>query len=198
MKKIIFILILICLIVFLIYKKNIDNKIYYFNIMDNKYNFETYDKLLNKSIKNIEKYVNYCESDLRIIDLINNINDNITINKKNIQNILIKSDLITISIGNNELNYKLNNNDITYIYDYIDELVKDIKKLIQLIRKYSKERIYFIGYYIDNENYFEVINYLNERIKDICIKNNIVFISVNNNFDKIENVNIYTEIIKKY
>ncbi len=191
-------LILIIFLVFIIYISNIDNKIYYFNVIDNKYEFETYNELLQSDINDLERYVNY-ESDnqYRITDLIRDINDNIKINDKTIQNILIKADITTIRIGNNELNYKISNTNMNELFDYSDELLEDLEKLIKLIRKYSKEKIALIGYFNNNEYYTELYSYINVRAKDICDKYNIIFIETNNQFNIDENVNIYEKIKKK-
>ena len=197
MKKIILVLTIICLITIFIYKKNIDNKIYYFNIMDNKYNFKTYNNLLKKDIKKIEKYVNYINYDYRVTDLIKDIEDNIYIKNKTIQNILIKADIITLSIGNNELNYKIKTNNIINFYDYIDDLVNDIEKLFKLIRIYSKEKIFLLGFYDELEIYQEQIDYLNIKLEDLCNRYGINFINLDNEFSYKENVNIYKKIKKK-
>lgn len=197
MKKTILVIFIICLITIFIYKNNLDNKLYYFNISDNKYKYETYNELLKKDIKKLEKYVNYENSDYRVIDLINDIEDNINIKDKTIQNILIKADIITLSIGNNELNYKMKTTKVVNFYNYIDELVNDIDKLFSLIRIYSKEKIFLLGFYTDNESYKEIISYLNIKLEDLCNKYKIVFIKLDNEFKIEENVNIYKKIKKK-
>ena len=197
MKKTILVIFIICLITIFIYKNNLDNKLYYFNISDNKYKYETYNELLKKDIKKLEKYVNYENSDYRVIDLINDIEDNINIKDKTIQNILIKADIITLSIGNNELNYKMKTTKVVNFYNYIDELVNDIDKLFSLIRIYSKEKIFLLGFYTDNESYKEIISYLNIKLEDLCNKYKILFIKLDNEFKIEENVNIYKKIKKK-
>lgn len=186
MKKILFIF-LIVLLVFLIYNFNKDKKIYYFNIMDKK---NSYPSLIKKEILKLEKYVNYQKKDLRVTDLIRDINDNIEINGKNIQNILIKADIITLSIGNNEIEYKIKTSKITDLYNYVDEVISDIEELLKLIRIYSKEKIYLIGININNEYYKELIDYLNIRLADICNSYKVEFIK--------NDVNIVKKVLKNY
>ena len=70
--------------------------------------------------------------------------------------------------------------------------------MIKLVRKYSKEKIFFIGFYNSNEYYEELYRYLNLRIKDMCDSYNIVYIDRLMDFSSEENVNIYKKIIKKY
>lgn len=190
-------LILIALLIFIIYITNIDNKIFYFNISDEKHDFETYNSLIMEDIDNLEEYIDYSNSEYRITDLIRDIKDNILIDNKNIQHILIKADITTIRMGNSELNYKISNNNMNELFDYSDELLNDLEKLIKLIRKYSKEKIVLIGYFNNNEYYTELYSYLNVRVKDICDNYNIIFIESPNEFNELENVNIYKKIKKK-
>ena len=178
MKKIL-LTIIVFLVVFLIYYFNISENIYYVSIGDHlSYginNFDNVDNNYSNNIKNyyknnLDNYVNYSfYDDYRTMDLLNDITYNKTVNYNNknykLQNLLIKANLITLSIGMNDIIYKKNIN-----YDYIDELLKDIDNLLQLIRKYNKDDIYFLSFYniINNE---EIISYANERLRNICIKN---------------------------
>ena len=189
---------LIFLLIFVIYSLNKDKKIYYFNIMDNKYSFLTYNRLLKKNIPNLEKYISYEKEDIRITDLIRDIDDNKEIDHKKIQNILVKADLITLSIGNNEINYKIKTAKVSELYDYIDEVLNDLEKLLKQIRFYSKEKIYLIGFYIDNDYYTELLNYINVKTADLCNNYNIVYLEQNNIFNKTTNVDIYKKVKKSY
>jgi len=197
MKKI-FLIISIFVIVFIIYFLNTDNKIYYFNIIDNRYNFKTYNNLIYNNLNKLERYVNFEKhNDYRITDLVRDINDNIRIDNKSIQNILIKADLITLKIGENELNYKISTKNINELFDYCDQLLGDLEKLLVVLRKYSKEKIVMIGFYNDNIYYEEIYKYLNLKIEDMCNNKNITFIDVKGKFNEQENVNIYEKILKK-
>ena len=185
MKRILFYLI-VFLIVFLIYYFNCDKKIYYLSIGDylsyGINNFKNQNNGYSEAIKekyksNLKNYVNYSTlDDYRVMDLMNDINYNKTIIYKGreykIQNLLVKSNLITISIGMNDLIYKSN-----LSYDYVDELLNDMNNLLELIRKYNKDKIYFLSFYnvINNEN---LIEYSNERLKKICEKNNIIYVDI--------------------
>ena len=183
MKKIIFI-ILVFLIVFLIYYFNANEKIYYVSIGDylsyGINNFEKSDSgystiLKDNYKKNLENYVNYSSyDDYRVMDLINDINYNKSViyeeKEYKIQNLLIKANIMTISIGMNDLIYKKNLN-----YNYIDNLLDDIDNLLILIRKYNKDEIYFLGFYdIINNN--DLIEYTNKRLMNICRKNKIKYV----------------------
>ena len=122
------------------------------------------------------------------LHLINDINYNndVTYNNKEykLQNLLVKANLITISIGMNDLIYKNKYSNITY--SYADEILKDIEKLLIILRKYNKDKIYFIGYYniMDTK---DIIDYLNINIEKLCKKNRIMYIDIsdaNNYIDK--------------
>lgn len=191
--KYIITLILISLIVFLIYILNLDTKTYYLNIEDKEY---SYNKYVKENIKDLEKYVNIYEHDYRITDLIRDIEDNKKINKnQTIQNALIKADLITIKMGDNELDYKVNTSQINELFDYCDELIKDMDNLFKIIRNFSKEKIYFIGLYNNHSPYYdEIYKFLNLKIKDMCDDYDIIYIEIGNIEKEIENVKISTKI----
>ena len=119
MKKLIYIG-TIFFIVFLIYYFNASKKVYYVSIGDylsyGINNFENLgngysDNLRKKYSNNLGKYINYSSiDDYRVMDLINDINYNKEVIYKNkkykLQNLLIKANIITISIGMNDLIYK--------------------------------------------------------------------------------------------
>ena len=185
MKKIVFTL-LIFVLIFLIYYFNTDKNIYYVSLGDQlSYGLNNSNKIENSYSKNIKKYyknklskyVNYSNiDDYRIMDLINDINYNKIINYDNkeykLQNILIKANYMTLSIGMNDL---LNQKNITY--EYVDQLLVDIENLFILIRKYNKDKIDFLSFYnIINNN--ELIDYTNNKLKKICKKNNINYIDI--------------------
>ena len=186
--KMILFLILTILFIFLINLSNTDNQIYYVNIdttKELKFNKNLSNNL--KKQKKLEKYVNYfSKKDYRTTDLINDIEENIKINDQNIQNALIKSDILTLYVGINDINYKIGNNNKEELYEYTDQVLDDIEKLLKLIRIYSKEKIYLIGYQNNiGISYSEYFNYTNKRLKSICEEYNVNFI----NIDKKEDIN---------
>ena len=123
MKKII-IIILIIISIFLIYLCNMDKKAYYLALGDSFAKGEGpngkivsgYSNNIKKYLKEkklLETYINeFSENGQRTTDLINIIKDNKAIKKGQkqitIQNALIKADLVTISIGANDLLNKIN------------------------------------------------------------------------------------------
>lgn len=191
-------LIIIALIVFIIYILNVDKDIYYVNISDSNIKYNSYIKKELKTKSKLEKYVNYVDEDYRITDLINDINTNKNINdNQTIQNALIKADILTIKIGSNELEYKANNRNINKLFDYSDEMIKDLEELFKLLKIYDKEKIYFIGFYNKKSPYYdEIYNYLNLKIQDMCNDYDIDFINIGDLDKKLENIKVKSSVLK--
>ena len=161
----------VLIITILIYLTTIDNKIYYIALGDSlaagqnpngKIGYGYSDYVMNYLERNnlLEFYTkDFAVPGHRVIDLKRDIEDNKTIKLDNntnvsIKNTLIKADIITISIGANDLFYKMGINDMNFnlekkqtVYKYIDEIVNDIDELLALIRKYCQEDIIMVGYY---------------------------------------------------
>lgn len=208
-----------------------DDKLYYISFGDglslgiNENNYISYgysDFIKDYLIKNnkLKFYTkNFSKQDIRITDMINNINDNEFIDVDNkiiyIQSALNKADLITISVGLNEIMYKFSNNTNTsYLYDYIDSYIDDMNKLIKLIKKYNNKKIFILGYYTpkNDKDLNKYMIYANDKLINICNKEKVNYIDIYNIFKNrsylIYNLNNYypnkegyklisNEIIKK-
>lgn len=103
------------------------------------------------SFGNIDAEYNYKYNDTRITDIINDINNNKKINNRPIQNILIKATYIYIDL--NDL-IKCDN------YNCSIKNIDDLELLINLIRKYCKEKI-IIKYLIEDN---DIDSYINQKI----------------------------------
>lgn len=121
---------------------------------------------------------------IRVTDLLNKIKENDIQDDLSIQNILNKTNLLVINIGNNELNYKISNIDVEnandkYIYKYIDEVINDIMHLLYKIDNISKANIIFIGYYNDTVNSYNdrYYDYINSKLEKKLKKLNITYIN---------------------
>ena len=216
------VVILVIVLVIVIYITNKDNKIYYVSLGDalsrgvnetNKigYGYSDYiNDYLEKNNK-LEFYTKkFSDKDLRTTDIINNIKDNIEIieNGKSvtIKKALVHSDILTLSTGLNEILYKLESENIEdyEMYKYIDELTSDIKDLVKLIKKYTKEDIILIGYYNpfvnknrnDKTRINNVIIYANNKLIDICKEEDLYYIDTYNLFKS--NDNVFTNINSYY
>lgn len=201
MKKIL-ITIIIVLAVFLIYIGFKNQKIYYLNIGDeialgktpygnNDYSYSDSikDYLSDKSI--LKKYVLYAHDDQHTTDIIKDIKENNKINvdntQKHFQNVLIKADLITLSIGTNDFLKNLDiDNDFTTndLYNTFNESLEDFEDLFKLLRDYCKEKIVFIGFYdkTNNQKLNEFFKYVNSKMSELTLKYNIIYIDTYNLF----------------
>lgn len=212
-KKLI-VYILLLLIIYFIYITFHDDKINYLSIGDflsvgvNSYNENSYgysDYLANylkekNLLKNYSK--DFANADFRISDLQHQLDMNQVINKQNkslsFKKCLREADLVTISIGANDLLTEINmsTSDIEVIEEdkileiFADKML-DFEKLLKDIRKYNTEEIIVLGYYNPYE-YKKIIpdrifNYFDNKMKNVTEKYDIKFISLFQLFKNNEN-----------
>jgi hypothetical protein len=189
----------------MIYIKLKDKSIYYVNIQD-IYDSVEYSYPIRNEIEKkekLEKFVEFRYEDLRITDLIQMIRENDYIyvdhKKQTIQNALIKADIITLFVGMNEVSYGLSKKYPEDIYNYMDTLLLDIETLLEEIKKYSKEKVFFIGYYYELEKDKGYITYLNEKLEKICKKEGVTYIPNETYLNKNKNIaNIQSSVLNKF
>lgn len=171
--KTILIIVLISIIVFLIYLTTIDRKVYYLDLGDDaSINNNSYNKIvenyLNKKDKLEKSVFLFSTKDYRTTDLIRDIEDNKKINNQTIKNALIKADILTLSIGSNDIYYKITSTSPQESYQYIDNVVNDLDKLLEIIRKYCKEDIIMLNYYnAYQSNYDPLFTYVNNKLDEL-------------------------------
>lgn len=209
----IFIFSIVLLLCFIIFKYTFDNKLDYLALGDDlskgKTPFGNYGKsftdffaqyLENKN--KLKSYNNkFVGENYRTTDLINDIASDKSIifnNKKiNINQAIVNAELITISIGLNDVFYKLTynnirNNQINSIFDYIDEMFEDIYILLTNIRKLNDCKIFIIGFYnhlnITNVKEEEIVEnifqYIDEKYKNLEQIKKVYYINIKEGFDK--------------
>lgn len=201
MKKKLFIFLLCCLAIFLIYKLTYEEKIDYLALGDGLalgqtyygtvgYGYTDYIADYLKKEKKLKSYdKNFSKKELSVKELINNINDNEYIIKDGdtlyIDKAIADAEIITLSIGNNEISdiNKYVKNLIEGI-PKIDTLFLDIEELINLIRKYNNDcEIYLIGFYsYGNDNNDELVEYSNKKFSELCNNNKIKFVKISDLF----------------
>lgn len=137
----------------------------------NKNLLKNYSKDFTKSDMSIEMLNSY----ILINKKVNSYNK-----KDNIKHILTESSVIIMSIGLNDLLYKitLSNQKISTINTIVDEVYNNLKKLINEINKYN-DKLCIVGYYESNKYNYK-INYAITKYNEL-IKNtkNITFIDTN-------------------
>lgn len=212
MKKIL-ILGVIILSIFLIYLTTIDKKVYYLALGDQislgmtkeGYYEKSYTEYIKEHLEEknkLEIYINDFQTQgYHITDIINDINNNKEIeeSKKTIKNTLIKADLITLSIGNNDIVSKIDDItkltkiDYNKLYKNINQITNDLETLLKMLREYCKEDIILVGIYIytDNEKLSEIISYANEKFKEISEKYDITYIDQYEIITSTKELNIY-------
>lgn len=197
-KKILIIFFLTLIPLYIIYKYNHKESYIYLSIGDelsightpfNTYNLSYIDylfdylKLHNNNVTLIKEEL---KEDIRINDLIKEIEN---INENSLNSYIKKSNLITISIGSEEIfnklkvNYDLYINNPKLFYTYIDTLYNDYKLLLNKITKITNSKIYIIGYYnpILTDNLTLFFNYINSKFSTLETKN-IKYIEIYNGF----------------
>lgn len=184
---------------FIIFKCTFDYKLDYLALGDDlskgKTPFGNYGKSFTdffaKYLKNKNKLKSYNNKfigeNYRTTDLIKDMEFGKSIifnNKKiNINQAIVNAELITISIGLNDIFYKLNynnirNNQINTIFTYIDEMFNDIYSLLTSVRKLNDCKIYVIGFYNHLSN-------INLKQKEMIKK---IFEHIDENFKKLEQI----------
>ena len=212
MKKIIFTIILF-LSCYLIYSLTNNNNLNYLTLGDslskgvtpyfaNGYRYSNYIVDYLKKNNKLNSYNdNFTSADYRITDLINMININYESNNQTINQAIHSADIITISVGMQELYYKINTND-TNIYTYIDKMLEDTEHLFTLIRKNNNKRIYMLGYYNTKNTNQDLFNYANIKLKEIWKKHKITYIDTQSIFYKnttyFENPNSFNPNLQGY
>ena len=202
-KKKLVIFLIATIPIILIYNLHQTSKYTYLSIGDelskghtpfNTYN-TSYDEIIYNYLKTKENNVHlntkYKFEDLRTKDLIKLIKEPDINKKQTLSNALKESNLITISVGSEELFSKLRSNyNITKInYKFLDTFIKEIEDLLKEIRKITDTKIYFIGYYNpvkqtpENSEYLKTLfNYIYTRFKSLETKYNIKYIRIDTYF----------------
>ena len=189
------VLIITCILIYTIYTNNSNVKsINYISLGDGyasginsygerNYGYSDYLKDYLKSNNKLNNYYNYSSEDIKIKDLYNDIIINKqSINNESIKQALREANILTISIGLNDLIYRksIQINNIGNLEDgIVQNVIIDFDELITEIKKYYKYDIYIIGYYNfypQNSVENKLLNKLNIKYKQFCKKNSLIYI----------------------
>ena len=214
-KKLIIPLLITIFIVYGIYNFYSEDKINYVALGDSLaegenpygeigYGYADYVKEYLRTKDKLKSYTKgYAKSGSTTEDLINkiNLNQKIEINGEEIgiKRALRESDLVTISIGANDLLKRLNIKQSSQLdtFDYkeldsiIYEITDNVENVIKEVKKYAKNDILLIGYYnpinktiVDDAKIDIFIEKIDQLYTDICAKNKITYIKVADEFKK--------------
>lgn len=207
-------LVIVILSVFLIYKSTNNKYLNYTSIgdglskgidsygnIDYGYSDYIYDYLKGNNLLKLYSK-DFTSQEMSINDLKNMILLDEKVNYKNrkinLKNILSESDILTMSIGLNDLIYKmsiLDTTSISKIDKIVDETYNEFTILIDEIKKYYNKDIYLIGYYTSTKYGYKV-NYAIEKLNEKYKKDqSITYIAtdyfLNNNKKYLPNPNSY-------
>lgn len=192
---------LVVLSILIIYLTTIDRQIYYLAFgddittieLENNNGYSNHIKNYLEYYDKLEVYIKeFSKENYRITDMITDINNNKKVKigdkDKSVKNALIKADLLTVSVGINDLTSKINTqnidkvNNYQHLYDDVDEITNDLQKLLIILREYCKEDIFLIGIYypytIQNQELNSVFAYLNTRFKEMANIYEIQYIDI--------------------
>lgn len=216
-----FILLITIISIYLIYNLTNKNNLIYTSIGDSlslgensygatSYGYSDYLKtyLENRNLLSLYSKT-YTSKTKTITDLYNDllIEEQIIIDNENynLKRLLRESQILTISIGLNDLifEYNLQNNPITEYEEnrIVNKVFNNYLNLITEIKKYYHKKIYVIGYYENNTKYDPLIRKLNSKYKKNCESQEDIFIDttfISNNKSYFDNPSSYYPNIKAY
>lgn len=205
--KMLILYLLIIISIVTIFNNNKANNITYLSLGDeyskgkdsfgiNNYSYGDYLKDILKENNELKEYINiYAEENMTINKLKNYITNNTYYvsreQKKSLKGYLQEADLLTLSIGLNDLKYENVTDefiDSKKMYKSLNKIESDFNELIKEIKKYYNNEIYVIGYPNNNlESYYLAMsirkyNDFLENNKEIVYINPKVLINSNNSF----------------
>ncbi len=141
------------------------------------YNFNTYLKDYLQEQKKLKKFnQKYANHKLTILELNQQIKDNKEIEHQKLQNILYKADIITVSVGLEELILKSNTRKLSDYY--INKYCNEMNDLFSLIKIYRNKYVFIIGLYETNNLDAYVVSKINSYLKELCFDYNYTFIDI--------------------
>lgn len=180
MKKIIIILFffLSFFMCYLIYKLTEDDKLYFTSLGDtiSINDFST-------NINNISTYNTvFTDKDCHLTDLLNTLKynqekelDGVSIS---LHQILKKTDILILSIGMNDIYYKLNDNTKD-IYTYLNTMLNNYDTILEYINHYDYQEVYVLGYYNITSSNQDIYTYINYKLERMSKKYHYTYLNLN-------------------
>lgn len=176
MKKIILVLFLflLCYTCYYIYTVTEDNSLDIVAIGD-EIAYNPYK--INKCNYNYD----FINEDYHINDLLNIIkyNQEMNINNKteSIHQLLSKADILIISIGMNDIYYKLKD-DHKEIYTYFNNILDSYEDVLKEIAKYDYKDVYILNYYNISNEQNDLFVYINYKLNKLANKYHYQYLDI--------------------
>ena len=114
-----------------------------------------------------------------ILDILKYNKEKKTADKEiSLHRLLKKTDKVIISIGMNDIYYKLND-DTKDIYTYINNMIDNYEEILKNINKYDYQKVYVLGYYNITNSNNDLFVYTNYKLNNITKKYNYTYIELN-------------------
>ena len=95
-----------------------------------------------------------------------------------IGHLLKQSNIVIISIGMNDIYYKINDNT-KEIYNYLNTMLKDYEELLASVSKYNYDQVIIMGYYNIYDNNNDLFSYINYKLRMLTNNYNYTYINTN-------------------
>ena len=184
--KILIILFISFILTFLIYYSSANNcHINYLSIGDGVASGETpyhidgisYNNYILEEMNSIKIFNDYSFQNNNINKLITNIEKNIKFNNTYIKQLIHKANVITISIGMDEIVKYAITDEVNE--EYLHSFIMQYETLIKQIRKINDNQIIIIGFYDNTFLNKSTVIILNAHLANLADKYNAVFLDIN-------------------
>ncbi len=148
---------------------------------------KSYNDYLKEDYENnhkLKRYYEYAKSNITVKELINDIKNNKIILYKEsdieIQHAINEADILTITIGIDELENKKITSEVRR------EFKNDIEELFSMIHLLNQNKVIVLGLYKTKSIDYLTLEKINAIIRDIALSNNFTYIDINPLLDKEE------------
>ena len=119
----------------------------------------------------------YAYKNNKIIKMIDNINNNVLYNNKYIKQLIHKSDIITISFGEEELIKLTITNDFSI--EYLNNIINYYDELLKILKDNTDGKIIIIGFYENSYLDKTKVIIMNSELANLAKKYQVIFININ-------------------
>ena len=173
MKKIIILLFLflLCISCYYIYKITEDKELDIVAIGDNI--------AANPYLDNLNH--DFVDEDYHINDLLNTIiyNQEKVVSEKtiSIHQLLNNTDILIISIGMNDIYYKLNDNSYE-IYTHLNDIIDKYDKILKEVSKYNYKQVFILNYYNTTNKHQDLFTYINYKLHKLANNYHYTYVDI--------------------